>query len=78
MQPAPDAWVYADRAMTQLCGHPNPATLDDSNGLTIGERGGHMPAASSSISWSHDLDSALTRAPSSQRPILVDFTAAPM
>ena len=40
-------------------------------------QGGHMPA-SSSISWTHDLDSALTRTRASQRHILLYFTAAPM
>jgi len=37
-----------------------------------------MTTASSTISWSHDLDSAVTNARGNQRPILVDFTAAPM
>jgi hypothetical protein len=37
-----------------------------------------MPTASSSIAWTHDLDSALTHARASQRHILLDFTAAPM
>jgi hypothetical protein len=37
-----------------------------------------MPTTSPSISWTHDLDSALTRARARQRPILLDFTAAPM
>jgi hypothetical protein len=37
-----------------------------------------MPTASSTIPWTPDFDSALTRARANQRPILVDFTAAPM
>jgi hypothetical protein len=37
-----------------------------------------MSTASFSIAWSHDFDSALTRARASQRGILLDFTAAPM
>jgi hypothetical protein len=37
-----------------------------------------MPTTPSSITWSHDLDSALTGARASQRAILLDFTAAPM
>jgi len=37
-----------------------------------------MPTASSSIAWSHDFDSALTRARDTKRGILLDFTAAPM
>jgi hypothetical protein len=37
-----------------------------------------MPTASSSIAWSHDFDSVLTRARAIGRGILVDFTAAPM
>jgi hypothetical protein len=39
---------------------------------------GAMPTTSSSITWSHDFDSALTRARASKRGILLDFTAAPM
>ena len=37
-----------------------------------------MPIASSSITWSHDFDSALTGARQAKRDILLDFTAAPM
>jgi len=37
-----------------------------------------MPTTSSSIAWSHDFDSALTRARENKRTILLDFTAAPM
>jgi hypothetical protein len=37
-----------------------------------------MPTTPSLITWSHDFDSALTRARASQRAILLDFTAAPM
>jgi hypothetical protein len=37
-----------------------------------------MPTASSSITWSHDFDSALRQARATQRGILLDFTAAPM
>ena len=37
-----------------------------------------MPTASSSITWSHDFDSALTQARATKRGILLDFTAAPM
>jgi hypothetical protein len=33
-----------------------------------------MPTASSSITWSHDFDSALTRARQAKRDILLDFT----
>jgi hypothetical protein len=36
-----------------------------------------MPTASS-ITWSHDFDSALTQARANTRGILLDFTAAPM
>jgi hypothetical protein len=39
-------------------------------------RGANM--TSSTIPWSHDLESALTDTRGNQRPILVDFTAAPM
>jgi hypothetical protein len=41
-------------------------------------KGGAMPTTSSTIPWTHELNSALTRARANQRPILVDFTAAPM
>jgi hypothetical protein len=37
-----------------------------------------MPTASSSISWTHDLESALARARAGHLHILLDFTAAPM
>jgi hypothetical protein len=37
-----------------------------------------MGTISTTIPWRHDLASALTDARSNQRPILVDFTAAPM
>jgi hypothetical protein len=37
-----------------------------------------MPTASSSLTWSHDLDSALRRARDAKRGVLLDFTAAPM
>jgi hypothetical protein len=37
-----------------------------------------MATASSSITWSHDFDSALTQARANTRGILLDFTAAPM
>ena len=39
---------------------------------------GYMATASSSITWSHDFDSALTQARAKTRGILLDFTAAPM
>ena len=37
-----------------------------------------MPTASSSIQWAHDFDPALQHARANHRPILIDFTAAPM
>ena len=30
------------------------------------------------ITWTHDFDSALKEAPQKRRPILLDFSAAPM
>jgi hypothetical protein len=47
-------------------------------GVTIEEEEDYMPTASSSITWSHDFDSALTQARANKRGILLDFTAAPM
>ena len=37
-----------------------------------------MATTSSTIAWKHDLESVLPEARANQRPILVDFTAAPM
>ena len=37
-----------------------------------------MSAAAASIPWTHDFESALTRAKEQQRHVLIDFTAAPM
>jgi len=56
---------------------PADSALSDDR-VTIEERGRNMPTASSSITWSHDFDSALARARDSKRGILLDFTAAPM
>jgi hypothetical protein len=37
-----------------------------------------VTTASSTIPWTHDFDSALTRARETHHGILLDFTAAPM
>jgi hypothetical protein len=37
-----------------------------------------MSTATSSISWTSDLDAALARTRGNRRHILLDFTAAPM
>jgi hypothetical protein len=55
------------------------SSLQTFNGVTIKKkRGEDMPTASSSISWTHDLESALARARAGHLHILLDFTAAPM
>jgi hypothetical protein len=37
-----------------------------------------MSSATASIPWTHEFESALTRAKERQRHVLIDFTAAPM
>jgi hypothetical protein len=37
-----------------------------------------MPTTSRAIAWRHDFDAALTDAAKQGRPVLLDFSAAPM
>ena len=37
-----------------------------------------MAIKSSEITWSHDLDAALAQAEQEGKPVLLDFSAAPM